>query len=300
MACRNIKISKQAQAEIIAASNNREVVLVKLDISFLASVKEFCAEFSDRYSKLDILIHNAGAFNHDAKEYQLSPDNIELTFATNTFGPFLMSMLLKGLLAKSDDPRILHADTVNIKNFFDPKRKIDFDNLQGEYKGIRPYNAHKMYGDSKMALLMLTIKMAEVFEKEGIKVNAVMIPAIRISKDAIKKFKTFYLRTLQRFMNLISRTPEEMATTYYHICTSDEFRHVNGKLVNIKREIMKTPADTGKMDLKTTIRELRHMTQLPVYAVNRENIETIWQMSNHLVFKREAHDDLQELSSIAG
>ncbi|WP_232726092.1 SDR family NAD(P)-dependent oxidoreductase [Bacillus sp. FJAT-42315] len=70
---------------------------------------------------MDILIHNAAYLNHGEKEYKLSPEHIELSFATNTFGPFLMTRLLVDHLAKSSDPRILHACTTNIKHFFDPK-----------------------------------------------------------------------------------------------------------------------------------------------------------------------------------
>lgn len=83
-----------------------------------------------------------------------------------------MTNLLLDHLTKSDDPRVLNACTTNIRHFFDPKRKIDFDNLKGEYKDSRPYSVYKMYGDSKMALLMLTFKMAEEYKNRGVKVNA--------------------------------------------------------------------------------------------------------------------------------
>lgn len=130
---------------------------------------------------------DAAYLQHGVKEYQLSPDHIELSFATNTFGPFLMTRLLADHLAQSPDPRILHACTTNVKHFFDPKRVIEFDNLRGERKDARPYRTYKTYGDSKMAFLMLTFKMAEELKSKGIKVNALQINCVKLSKETIKK-----------------------------------------------------------------------------------------------------------------
>lgn len=138
-----------------------------------------------------MLIHNAGYFNHGIKAYQSSPDGLELTFATNVFGPLLMTERLLGHLAASDDPRVLHAASTNIKHFFDPKRAIEFDNLQGEFAGSRPYTVYKMYGDSKMGLL-LTYRMAEEYKAKGIKVNAVMIPATKVSRETLRNFSGYY------------------------------------------------------------------------------------------------------------
>lgn len=100
---------------------------------------------------MDVLIHNAGYFNHGITTYQFSPDGLELTFATNLFGPHLMTELLLEHLAKSDDARVLNAGSTNIKNFFDPKRAIEFDNLRGEQKERRSYSVYKAYGDSATA-----------------------------------------------------------------------------------------------------------------------------------------------------
>lgn len=153
MACRNREISAAVQREIRETTKNNEVDLMELDVSSFDSIRNFCAAFKAKYPLLDILIHNAAYLNHGEKEYKLSPDHIELSFATNAFGPTLMTRLLADHLAQSQDPRVLNACTTNIKNFFDPKRTIEFDNLRGELKDTRPYSTYKMYGDSKMALL---------------------------------------------------------------------------------------------------------------------------------------------------
>lgn len=276
MACRNVKKSEKVQQEIIELTKNNGVDLLKLDISSFKSIEDFCSEFKERYNKLDILIHNAGFFNHGEKNYQLSPDNIELSFATNTFGPFLMTQLLTDMLKESEDAKVLNSCTTNIRHFFEPKREIDFEDLQGEFMDSRPYNIYKMYGDSKMALCILTFKMADKFKKDGIKVNAVQIPAIKMSKETMGKFKSAW-RIAAVVQNFFSSSPESMAATYFHICTSEEFKDITGKLINDKREIMQSSHYAS-----TLIHEVKQFFDkgvYPKYADNIDNVERVWDLA---------------------
>ncbi|WP_141334493.1 SDR family NAD(P)-dependent oxidoreductase [Paenibacillus sp. tmac-D7] len=278
MACRNMEMSRAAQKEITEVSNHTHVDLMELDVSSFDSIRTFCSAFKAKYPRLDILIHNAAYLSHGEKEYKLSPEHIELTFATNTFGPFLMTRLLADLLEKSQDPRILHACTTNIKHFFDPKRKIDFDNLRGEFRDTRPYSVYKMYGDSKMALLMLTFKMAEEFKSQGIKVNALQINRVKLSKETIKKMRSFW-KVLAWAQNLTNPLPSGMADSYFHICTSDEFKNVTGQLINHKREIVQpSPNETGIAQLKNIFGSGSY----PSYATDAQNVEKIWKLSTTL------------------
>ncbi|GGH19059.1 SDR family NAD(P)-dependent oxidoreductase [Paenibacillus segetis] len=279
MACRNMDISRVVQQEIIQKSNNTNVDLLQLDVSSFESIRSFCAAFKEKYPRLDILIHNAAYLNHGEKQYKLSPDHIELTFATNTFGPLLMTNLLVDHLQKSQDPRVLHACTTNIKHFFDPKRKIDFDNLRGELRDSRPFSVYKMYGDSKMALLMLTFKMAEELRSQGIQVNALQINRVKLSEETIQKMSPLW-RVLAKLQNLSNPLPSGMADTYFHICTSDAFKNVTGQLINHKREIVQSStSEKGIVQL----RNLFGSASYPSYATDVDNVEQIWRICTALM-----------------
>jgi NAD(P)-dependent dehydrogenase (short-subunit alcohol dehydrogenase family) len=279
MACRNLKKSKFVQEEIIKITKNTNLDLLELDISSIESIKDFIKNFKNRYNHLDILVHNAGHFNHGEKNYQLSKDNLELTFATNTFGPFLLTHFLLDWLKKSDDARVLHACSTNIRHFFDPKRKIDFDDLQGKLVSAKKYNSYKMYGDSKMALLMMTFKMADYYKNDFIKVNAVQIPAIKISKATIKNLKPIW-RLLARIQSFFGAAPEKMADTYFYLCTSEAFRNISGKLINDKRIVMESSFYSSS--LIQSIKQLFDKNVYPKYASDKENIERIWQLALEL------------------
>ncbi|TMV49094.1 SDR family NAD(P)-dependent oxidoreductase [Paenibacillus mesophilus] len=278
MACRNMKLSQAAQKEIAEASHNRSVDLMELDVSSFKSIRSFCSAFQAKYPRLDILIHNAAYLSHGEKAYKLSPEHIELSFATNVFGPFLMTRLLADHLGKSQDPRILNACTTNIKHFFDPNRTIEFDNLRGEFRGKRPYSMYKMYGDSKMALLMLTFKMAELYKSKGIQVNALQINRVKLSEATIQNMQSFW-KVLAWVQNLTSPLPSGMADTYYHICTSNEYRNVTGQLINHKREIVRPATnEKGIAQLKNILGSGTY----PGYAADTQNIEKIWRLSTEL------------------
>jgi NAD(P)-dependent dehydrogenase (short-subunit alcohol dehydrogenase family) len=268
MACRNLEKSKKVQDEIVAASKNEKVYLMQLDMSSFNSIKSFADEFINKFPKLDILINNAAYFNH-GEDYRLTADNIEITFATNAVGPFLLIHLLQNLLKKSDDARVLNASSNIIKHFFSPKKEIDFDNLQGISDKNYKHSVYNCYRNSKMAFLMLTFKMARDFAKTGIKFYSLQINGARMSKESLKKFKPGW-RFIARIQNLFFPPPEFMATNYFEICTSEKFRNESGIHLNHKLEIMKPGPDNPSLKL------ILGTEYYPVYAENEPIQNNIW------------------------
>lgn len=84
--------------EIIKDSGNTNVELMTLDLSSLNSVRKFAAQVIKQEQRLDVLINNAGVANTFGKK--VTEDGLELTMATNQYGPFLLTHLL---LRKSGD-----------------------------------------------------------------------------------------------------------------------------------------------------------------------------------------------------
>lgn len=278
MACRNLEKSKKVQKEIMEVSKNNKVYLKEVDLSSFNSIHSFCANYKNEFDKLDILIHNAAYFNHGEK-YRLSPDNIELTFATNVFGPFLMTKLLIDSLKKSKDARILNASSNIIKHFFSPKKEIDFDNLQGEESDKRSHSVYRKYCDSKMALTILTFKMAKEFEEDGIKVNALNINGAKMSKETLKKFNPLW-RLIAWVQNIYFQEPEFMAKHYFDICTSEKFKNITGKLINHKQEIMEpSEVDPGFI---ASFKQIFGSNIYPRYAHREDVINIIWELCNEL------------------
>lgn len=264
MACRSIEKSQKVQEEIIKRSGNNDVQLMKLDTSSFESIKEFSEKFKKEYPKLDILINNAAYFEHGAK-YKLNENGIELTFATNVVGPFLLTNLLHDSLKKSDDPRVLNASSNIIKHFFSPKKQIDFKNLQGVKIEGHKHSVYNCYRNSKMALLMLTFRMAQEYKESGVKFFSLQINGARMSKDTLKKFKMPW-RLVAHIQNIFFPHPSYMANSYFEICTSEEYKAITGKHFNDKLEVMKVATENP------AIKDILGTSVYPAYA-DREDIQ---------------------------
>ena len=280
MACRSIERSKPVLNEIISASGNEKIFLKEVDISSFASICLFCDDFISQFQKLDILINNAAYFNH-GEDYCLSSDNIELTFATNVVGPFLMTNLLLDHLKKSDDARILNPCSSIIKHFFSPNKKIDFNNLQGITDTKYNHSVYESYRDSKMAFLILTFKMAKEFKNFGIKVNSLQINGAKMSKETLKKFNPAW-RLIAKIQNLYFPLPEVMANIYFEICTSGKYKSTTGEYFNHKQEIMETGPESPR------IRDILGTSYYPAYAKNVELNDKIWNLCKDLTSKKNA------------
>lgn len=275
MACRNIETSNPVCREIIEKTNNADIELIQLDVSSKQSVFAFCEAFKEKHDVLDILINNAGHFKHGETSFQESTGSMELTFATNLFGPVLLTSLLLDVLAKSNDPKVLNACSTNTKHFFDERRKIDFKALCGESVAEKKYDSYKLYGDSKMALLMETFKMAQEYKSQNISVNAIMIPATKMSRSTVKKFKSYW-RLLAVLQNPFIPKAKIIGDAYFSICTYKHFKGMTGKLINHLGQIVNV-ADKSI----SFIQILRGLELYPSYADDDETSNRIWAICNY-------------------
>lgn len=95
---------------------------MQLDLSSFKSIREFADQILKAESRLDVLIHNAG-YAGMLKNF-ISEDGIELTMATNHYGPFLLTHLLIRLMLKSVPSRIIIvASEMYIFGHLDPESR---------------------------------------------------------------------------------------------------------------------------------------------------------------------------------
>ncbi|MNP46873.1 hypothetical protein D3C76_1409010 [compost metagenome] len=111
---------------------------------------------------------------------------------------------------------------------------------------------------------------------KGIQVNALQINRVRISKETMQKL-SIYWRVLARVQNLTSQPPASMADHYFHICTSEQFRNVSGKLIDHHREVVPPPPGhhTGTL---TLLKNIFGSGSYPAYATDPENTEKVWNL----------------------
>lgn len=149
-----------ARAELATdAASPGEVSVLPLDVADQSSIRSFAAVVRERHTELSILVNNAGAWFTDRR---VSPDDIELTFATNTLGPYLLTDLLLDPLRNA-----AHARVVNVVSSI--SGNYDATDLQFTR---RPFDGFKAYAQSKQALRMLTWGLSGRLAGTGVTANA--------------------------------------------------------------------------------------------------------------------------------
>ncbi|KAM7281902.1 retinol dehydrogenase 11 [Ixodes scapularis] len=94
LACRNLEKADKAMQEIFEETQQK-VVIKRLDLASLRSVREFADDILKTESRLDVLVNNAGLIN-DTSKVQLTEDGYEVCFQSNYLGHFLLTILLSG------------------------------------------------------------------------------------------------------------------------------------------------------------------------------------------------------------
>ncbi|MCC6164056.1 MAG: SDR family NAD(P)-dependent oxidoreductase [Acidobacteria bacterium] len=132
----------------------------RADFASLAEVRTLADAITRDYSRLDLLVNNAGIFLRD--ERQVSADGHELTFAVNYLAGYILTHRLLPLLEKGRAPRIINVSSRSAA-------PIDFTDVMIE----RGYTGYRAYSQSKLAQVMFTIDLAEELKSKGIVVQAV-------------------------------------------------------------------------------------------------------------------------------
>jgi NAD(P)-dependent dehydrogenase (short-subunit alcohol dehydrogenase family) len=162
LACRNLEKGEAALARIKEEIPNASVEVIQLDLSSLASVRQFAEDFKAKYDRLDILINNAGIMY---VPYGKTVDGFERHFGTNHLGHFALTGLLVDLLLKSEHARVVTVSSVGHRS-----GDMDFDDLM--FDGGRGYRPQRVYGRSKLANLLFTYELQRRFEARGVDVVA--------------------------------------------------------------------------------------------------------------------------------
>ncbi|HEY0756313.1 MAG TPA: SDR family oxidoreductase [Ktedonobacteraceae bacterium] len=227
MVCRNRTKGARVQQEIQAATGNANVDLLIADLASLSDVQRLAGEFKQKYTRLHVLIQNAGGVS---REYKLTPEGYEMTFVVNYLAPFLLTQLLLDVLKASAPARI-----INVSSLAHTSGQIDFADLQGEKK----YSTLKAYSQAKLALILFTYELARQLQGSGVTVN-VLHPGVIASNFAqgLNGFMRVGWRLISPFLSSV----EKGAQTTLYLATSPAVEGVSGKYFSNSKE---TPSSSS-------------------------------------------------------
>lgn len=109
MACRNLERAKEAKNRLLKAHKDGAIKLEYLDLSKFATIHDFVSRMKNH--KIDILINNAGVYH---LQPQVNTDGIEIHFATNALGNFILTTEFLPLLA-STKGKIIQVSSISYR-----------------------------------------------------------------------------------------------------------------------------------------------------------------------------------------
>jgi NAD(P)-dependent dehydrogenase (short-subunit alcohol dehydrogenase family) len=217
IACRDIDKGQAALREIAANSGAKDVHVMQLDLASLTSVRAFAATFMAKFTRLDVLVANAGIMT---RKRQMTADGIEMDFGVNHVGHFLLTDLLLPLLKRSAPARI-----VVVSSSMHASGRIDFDDLASEksWRGAYPR--------SKLANMLFVRALAKRLDGSRVVVNG-LHPGV-VSTELARDFPT----PIRLMAKWFFKSAEQGARTSLYLATASEVAEISGRyFVNSKKK----------------------------------------------------------------
>jgi len=258
MACRNKGRGEAALNDIKEINPSASIEMMVVDMGQMESVRNMAELFSQKYGRLDVLIHNAAIFNVTQKKAEKTTEGIETIWATNHLGPVLLTTLLLEKLKKSDNGRII---TISSKGLLaKPFLKIDLDDPEFIHK---PFNVVNAYYQSKIAQIMFTYWIAEKLEETNITANCIRVTAVQVDISRHPELSSF-MKWVYKQKSKKSITPDEMAKTYVYLASNKRIGKISGKYFDEKNLVVKSNKYTSD---KNQIDMLMKLTQRYIQEV---------------------------------
>ncbi|XP_015697389.1 short-chain dehydrogenase TIC 32, chloroplastic-like [Oryza brachyantha] len=168
MAVRNVAAGHRASEGSCAEIPSARVHVLELDLSSMDSVRRFASEFDSLNLPLNILINNAGILGDNCT---LSIDGLELHFATNHIGHFLLTNLLLENMKSASRESGVEGRIINVSSsghIMTYPEEICFEKLKDPSR----LNRLIAYGQSKLANILHSYELARVLKGDGVNISA--------------------------------------------------------------------------------------------------------------------------------
>ncbi|KAJ3672461.1 hypothetical protein LUZ60_007182 [Juncus effusus] len=224
---RSLKAAEETKSRIIREFPGTEIIILPLDLSSLSSVRSFIELFLSLDLPLNLLINNAGKFSD---RHAISEDGIEMTFATNYLGHFLLTKLLLNKMAETAKETGIEGRIVNISSTIHSWFTGDgIQYLDLVTRKKIPYDPTRAYAFSKLANVLHTKALSERLREMKANVTANCVhPGIvrtRLTRDreGVITDMVFFLAS-----KLLKTIPQAAATTCY-VAVHPSVAGVSGK-----------------------------------------------------------------------
>ena len=204
-----------AVERIIDETGNYAVRCLMADLSSQRDVRRLASDVQRQLPRLDVLLNNAGAIFLSNRS---SADGIEMTFALNHLGYFLLTDLLLERLLASAPARIIN---VSSSSHGSPgKFRLKDLPKPGSNRGYRAY------GRSKLCNILFTYELARRLEGTGVTVTALHPGLVRTN---IARNNGILGRVVNGFIGARGVDSAQGAETLVYLASSPDVGGVTGR-----------------------------------------------------------------------
>lgn len=186
-------------------SHGVEAIAVQCELRDDKSMEQAVSQALERFSRIDLLINNAGVFQ-TAKLEEITAGQWDDVFAVNVRAPFLISKYCIPTL------RSAHGRIINL----------------GSLGGEKPWSTHAHYCSSKAALHMLTHVMAKALAPD-IAVNCVA-PGM-IDAGGADRYPDLLQRVAEQTPMKKAGSPQDVVSAVMYFATAPHF--ITGQVLTV-------------------------------------------------------------------
>ncbi|XP_054627638.1 retinol dehydrogenase 13 [Dunckerocampus dactyliophorus] len=217
LACRDLTKAHLAADSIRQKSGNGNVVVKRLDLASLKSVRDLAKDVQMTEQRLDILINNAGIMMCPKWKTE---DGYEMQFGVNHLGHFLLTNLLADMLKRSAPSRI-----VIVSSLAHEKGHIHFDDINLD----QDYQPDVSYRQSKLANVLFCRELSSRLHGTGVTTYS-LHPGVVRTELARHMFPTVALwkRILAMPFLMMIKSPWEGAQTTIFCAVDESLTNASG------------------------------------------------------------------------
>ncbi|KAL5747152.1 hypothetical protein ACOSQ2_024449 [Xanthoceras sorbifolium] len=222
---RDLKKAAEVKEGIQRESPQAEIILYEIDLSSLASVKRFCDDFLALGLPLNILINNAGIFS---KNLEFSEDKMEMTFATNYLGHYLLTEMLLEKMTETAAGSGIEGRIIDLSSVIHSWVKKDefcFDRMLNP----KNYNGTKAYAQSKLANILHAKEVSRQLKARNARVTINAVHPGIVKTGIIRAHQGFLTDSLFFISSKLLKSTSEGAATTCYVALSPKAEGVTGK-----------------------------------------------------------------------
>lgn len=168
---RNKEKVEKVRTALLPLVENAELDSFVTDLSNINAVKVLANDIKSKYSKIDVLINNAGVYNTSDS---VKKDNLDIRFIVNTIAPYILTKELMSILNNT-------SRVVNLSSAAQAPVNIE------AISNFTPMSDGEAYAQSKLALTMWSTLLGEKFKANGpviVSINPKSLLGSKMVKDA--------------------------------------------------------------------------------------------------------------------